>query len=413
MKIERKHFADFSMEGLFDSLIDELNKKFGSSQTIDGVYKVEDFREATLTDTQLINKVCAMAKPYEAVLLGLAGEPISYAIDDSIILKDKVTLKGYGTDMVEVVRKAPKDYAVLDGLVSTELTLNTTQGLKVSDFMILYEGDNIENASTPRYITQVINDTKIKINLPFDDKGGNKFTWPDGSLLVKSYSMVDYVQTDIINETNTNFLQGLTFNGNKDETFRNAAYYINSCTLLRSLNKSIIKNCRFINMPNETIVGHNLLIQGCSFSNLNGSPVHFSASKTKHSEATLGSEITNCTFENTNKISTKFSGHSEGVFTTSNSGGYFTIKDCSIKNSNGAALVGSIYPSLHDLDYGTNNITIEGNDIESVEGVFYAISDRPGEISDVKVLGNKFKNVKVTTVPADRKGILVQQNEIG
>jgi hypothetical protein len=369
----------------------------------------ENYRQKWMTDLNVIQTAINRAKKGDYVVLGKLDKVTIYTIADHIILRDSINLTGQG--MVLIKRSKPASYKLTSAAAGPQITLNTVEGLSVGDFLVAIGGTTYSKASIYRYIVSITGNM-INLSAPFGNSNDNTITsWSSGTAIVKSYNMIDFPAKNQINEDVTISIDNISFDGNKEETFQNSAYYINSMILLRSKGKSYIKRCHFYNMPNENIVGHNLNISNSTFDNLNGSAVHFSTSKTLHAEKTLGSTIRNCIIKNTNIVHTSLSGHSEGVFTTSNSGGYFTAYGNRIENSNGAALIGSLYPSLSRLDYGTNEITVRNNYLDEVERFFYMIDVKtPGDIKDVNVFNNIVRNVPGASVT--RKGITIGLNEV-
>ena len=161
-------------------------------------------------------------------------------------------------------------------------------------------------------------------------------------------------------------------------------------------------NCKFINSPGETIVGHNADVQKCIFYNLNGSAIHTSADKVYCTEDEIHSNISDNTFENTNQISTTITGHSEGAITHSNSGGYYIATQNKFINV-GESVLGALYPSLSINDWGTSKIIFTGNTINGAGRMVYLIDTSAGTIHDVRIENNTISNLQGKNWSAELK----------
>ncbi|HEX7458473.1 MAG TPA: hypothetical protein VF301_08570 [Ginsengibacter sp.] len=185
----------------------------------------------------------------------------------------------------------------------------------------------------------------------------------------------------------------MIFDGNRDNNKNSYSWTLNAAVTALTKGTTQYRNCKFINSPGETIVGHNADVQNCFFYDLNGSAIHTSADKVNCTEDEIHSYISDNTFENTNQIPDTVGGHSEGVITHSNSGGYYNATRNTFFNV-GESVLGVLYPSNSIYDCGTSNILFTGNTINGAGRMVYLIdTSRAGTIHDVRIEKNTISNL--------------------
>jgi len=166
-------------------------------------------------------------------------------------------------------------------------------GWAVGNNIQIYNGDGNSNTVTSRAITAISNDT-VYINAPY----GSNYTSGDG--VRKVYDLFTY--SGYFDTTDTDALvpiyaemERVYIDGNKENNASNFSWQFNN-TVRGAFIK--IYNSSFINIPNENIQGDGLYIEDCEANNLNGSFVHWSASKalydlTNFSNVVRGNRVSN------------------------------------------------------------------------------------------------------------------------
>lgn len=187
-------------------------------------------------------------------------------------------------------------------------------------------------------------------------------------------------------------VSNLTFDGNKANNNGNYSWRINTAISEKgNEGQATIKNCSFINMPNENIMGHGLKIIGNWAHNLNGSFVHLSATY-GNNPPQIPTIIEGNITDSTNQIQSIVTAHSEGAITYSNTSGYVTISGNRFKNGNDGVF--GVIQSGNSTNGGVRNMLITGNYAENFNSIFYGnIADPTGltfKQGHIDVHGNLF-----------------------
>ncbi len=274
---------------------------------------------------------------------------------------------------------------------STYLILNSTQGLISKDRFTACLTKDASGATAINVIIRISGDTII-LNTPLGKTSGGTSEYPVGTSVFKSIIFFWVLSATKYPDMSCSF-DNLIFDGNRDNNTGSYFWNLNAGITALTKGTTYYTNCKFMNSPNETIVGHNADIRNCIFYNLNGSGYHTSADKENCPESEIHSFVINNLFENTNQISNTITGHSEGAITHSNSGGYYTATGNTFKNV-GESVIGGLYPSISPHDWGTSNITFTGNTINGAGRMVYLIDTRPsGTIDDVRIEKNTILNL--------------------
>ncbi len=293
---------------------------------------------------------------------------------------------------------------------SNFLILNSTDGIIANDRIIACLNQQNTGATQLRFVLKVSGDT-LFLDSPLKKTFGNESSYPAGTKIFKNINFFYLISTVNFPGTGSTFTN-LTFDGNRDNNNGSFTWNLNTGILSQNPGYTVYRNCTFINSPNETIVGHNARIENCIFKNLNGSGFHTSIDRLIVTEQQIHSYILNSTFENTNQINTRITGHSEGAITHSNSGGYYTATGDAFINV-GENVLGILYPSVSVNDWGTSNIEFTGNAINSDSSkIVFGISSLPGTIHDVRIERNIIISMKVTNLDAQlaqRPDIVIKQ----
>ena len=298
---------------------------------------------------------------------------------------------------------------------ANKIIVADAQNFKAGDAIILYKDSTAWGATNNAYINLIKNDT-LFLNAAIGTFIGYPLMtqFDAGTAIKKSFNLIEVAANDLSPAYTCSFYN-ISFDGNRENNTSNYGYFHSWAISSISKRAARIENCSFYNMPTEAVVGHNFKVTNSSFHDINGSAIHFSISKQGILEADLYSEVTNNVFTHTNQLSTAtVTGHSEGVLTTSNSGGYFTCQNNRIVNC-GEAFIGALYPSLSAHDYGTHKIICKNNYIENVKRLVYVIDmvtagDIKGIYIDNNVLVNPTENINFETALSlpGRTGIILQ-----
>jgi hypothetical protein len=202
---------------------------------------------------------------------------------------------------------------------------------------------------------------------------------------------------DSINLVSVPFrVENLNFDGNSENNDLNHYWNVNSTIFTRGTGAKI-EDCRFSDIPNENIVGQGIYITNCQAFRLNGSFVHLSGIDTilrwpqKHSYISGNFIDKVCLVPNT------LTGHSEGAFTTSYSGGYASIIGNRVYNC-GEAAIGLIEYHTDTADGGKSDLIIMANLFKNCRLTVYNILKVPENghaSSNILISNNIFSNCGV------------------
>ncbi len=195
-------------------------------------------------------------------------------------------------------------------------------------------------------------------------------------------------------------MTGINFDGNKANNTGSYSWQHNPTISLRGLG-SIVRDCKFYDSPNETVVGQGIRMDNCQGLRLNGSLFHISGLR-NYGYSNKHSVITGCTTDSTNQISTTITGHSEGVITTSFNGGWANVSNNRFYNGTGA-VIGYIAPSNSTLsDDGVQDFIFSNNIARNFARIVWQLIDAPNfgmtdSVRNVIITDNVFFNCGTTT----------------
>lgn len=391
---------------LFISIILLLTscKKNKQTETISSANQVENFRKGNMDDYQTVQ--AALDSLPENSTLQFANK--TYTFSHTPFVEKTINFLGPTT----ITRENQITYTLKDAADenSTYLVLNSTDGLIETDRLLVSLNQTNKGATAINVATKISGDTII-LNMPLGETFGGDSYFPAGTDLFKNINFFWVISPYKYPDMSCSFTN-MTFDGNRGNNNGTYTWNLNSAIIAVSTGTTTYKKCKFINSPNESIVGHNADIENCTFYNLNGSGFHTSADKEISPENTIHSQVLNNTFENTNQISSSITGHSEGAITHSNSGGYYTATGNKFINI-GESVLGAMYPSTSIHDWGTSNIKFEGNTIDGAGRMVYLIDTTTvGVIHDVFIEKNNISKMKVYNYSPEldlRQGIILEQ----
>ncbi|MEO8719720.1 MAG: hypothetical protein ABI372_01345, partial [Ginsengibacter sp.] len=367
-------------------------------------YQIEDFRKGNMDDYQTVQ--AALDSLPENSTVQFANK--TYTFSHTPFLEKTIHFLGPTT----ITRENQIEYTLKESADgnSKYLVLNSTKGLIEADRLLVSLNKSNKGATAINVAIKIIGDTVI-LNLPLGKTFGGDSYFPAGTDLFKNINFFWVISPYKYPDMSCSFTD-IIFDGNRDNNEGTYTWNLNAAIVAVSTGTTTYKKCKFINSPNESIVGSNADIENCTFYKLNGSGFHTSADKETLPENTIHSDILNNTFENTNQILTSITGHSEGAITHSYSGGYYTASGNKFINI-GESVLGAMYPSTSIHDWGTSNITFKNNTIDGAGRMIYLIdTTTAGIIHDVYIGNNFISNMPSHDYSAEleiRPGIILEQ----
>lgn len=377
------NFKNYTLMFFIFLFIFSCNKRAVPPDVPDRVIYIENFRKPGMTD-QMTIQTAIDSVPDSSTLV---FKDRIYNIDHTISVKKSLSFKGPAT----LKREDQIQYSLVSATNSDsrQIELNSTEGLRIKDWIIITNGNKEDNSATQRNMITAIEGNYVTLFYPLGKFKDGVSDFVPGNLLFKDirFFEIDGMQPGIFPTQSCTF-EDIIFDGNRDNNRGTYSWLLNYSVMASSKGKTIISGCQFINSPGETVVGHNLYISNSLFQDLNGSAIHTSIDRLHVAEKDIHSQFENNHFENTNEIPTKITGHSEGCITHSNSGGYYTAKNNSFINV-GEAVLGLLYPSVSVNDWGTSNIIFEKNTINTSGRLIYAIGLLDGRLENVRIVDNE------------------------
>lgn len=242
-------------------------------------------------DNTALDQAKALAGDYGVI----DGGGYTYTMNDGFVLgKGQKLINAKVFRAAEVATTINSNYTIGDGFFTVA---SVPAGWAVGNTIQIYSSDAGASTGPARQITNISNDT-VYINATYANdystgagvrKIYNLFTYPgyydttDQGALVPVYAEMERVFID----------------GNKENNAGNLSWQFNS-TLSGGFVK--LRNCSFVDIPNENIIGDGFYIEDCEANNLNGSFVHWSASKsfydlTNFSNIVRGNRVSNTNLE--------------------------------------------------------------------------------------------------------------------
>lgn len=347
------------------------------------VFNIETFRTSEMTDDEVIQKACDSV-PENSIL---QFNDKTYNIEHTIFVTKSLQFRGPAT----LRRENQIEYKLAMPATSSsrQLTLNTAKGLKVRDYFLMTNGAKDGKNTTSMNLITSIDGNVITTYYPIGNFINGSSDYPAGTNLYKDIKFFWITDKNAGTfPTQACSYADLTFDGNRFNNQGSFSWLLNYSIFASSKGKTKIDNCVFMNSPAETVVGHNLFITGSTFKNLNGSAIHTAIDRLYVEESEIHSEFSNNVFEHTNEIKSSVGGHSEGCITHSNSGGYYTATNNSFIDV-GEAVLGLMYPSVSQNDWGTSNIIFTQNTISTPGRLIYSFGISSGKLENVRIIDNK------------------------
>lgn len=312
-----------------------------------------------------------------------------YTLERPIIIKKSITLRGSDST---IITRPNAEFTTLKQAAdsnSTFIRVNDVSHFSEGDFLIVYSGNDWTASTEPTVVRKIGGDT-LYVDTLHKYRGGTG-TFAIGTKVLKSIGFI-LVGGDNTESTDPKsvIIENITFDGNKAGNTESYRYNVHMPILAETQKRTVIRGCKFINAPGESILGHNMDIISNIFKNNNGSIFHGSISKQWIDSNAFMTNIIGNISDSSNLVSTNISGHSEGILTTSNSGGFVNAtQNRFLHIGSDAAVIGALYPSSTNTDWGTSNYNFSGNIVNGATRLVYLI-DTTGGISGTDSLRNVY-----------------------
>lgn len=250
----------------------------------------------------------------------LPGEK-KYKVSNVIKIKKGLTVQGYGATVVRA-NETTCTLTVATDPDDMQLTVDAVPAnWKVGDNIHVYLGVTRKQTSSLATISGISgNVISLQAKVGGIVNGISGLVFPIGTKVRKVFTLFSgqqYPQPEP-----AHFL-GIKFDGNKANNTGNDYWYFNTCLSVFGKG-TLILDCEFINMPNETIVTSGGTIMGCRAYDLRGSFVHLSSAN-QYGADTQGTIISNNYVDGVCQATFFNSGHCEGAITMSWNAGKTSI----------------------------------------------------------------------------------------
>lgn len=353
---------------------------------------IKDYYETTGTFSNIQNLI-DLAKPGNTI--HLFANTI-YIQDNSLVLKDGIIINGHGATIKRSTQQTTTSTNSVDEMAMSINVQKVPNGWKSGDYLQLYNDNSFLTSS---YKSEIIIKNIVGNTINFLKPIGRAaafgtYTWDIGSTVRKVYPQITSIRSyDLFTVPTTWTLKNLVLDGNK--TFNEGNLYWGVNMAIANNGRSMIFNCKFLNMPNETILGSGFSVKESYAENLNGSFYHQSADFII-GNIILGGEIFDNTIKNSNIVSSmKLSGHSEGAITFSYTSGRVKISNNKFLGG-GESVLGNIIYS-NDLSNGSlRDFYFQNNYCENFKKIinwfWHSELDLVYNVDNVYLLENTFSN---------------------
>jgi len=308
-----------------------------------------------------------------------------YVLDSGLDLRNYsgITINGNGATIRRVDSSRISSSLAEDYAGSTEILLtHVPDNYRVGDHLAIARGQSIADLTpNPRRITS-ISGRLVTLEHPFDGE------WQAGDTVFKSFALIVGLPSQIAGGSNPGtIIENITFDGNARNNQINYGWRVNGTIGLHGGKTSEIRYNRFIDIPNETIIGHGVSIHDNVFDGLNGSAFHTSVH-----DATVAingrADFTRNDVRNVNRAPRGMNGHSEGAITFSWGGGNLTVHDNYFFSETGH--YGVLGRFSEQLEHTDENLVVTENEAYNFE---YIIDLRPAR--NILITRNTFSNAGV------------------
>lgn len=308
---------------------------------------------------------------------------LTYIFDSELNLRDfhSITINGRGA----TIKRADSS------ITSVTLQESYTGGLNL---LINEKNPNIKAGDTLAIAkSQSITDlelrqvTKVSANIITVSSPFTK-SYEPGHVAFKSFYMITGLPSHVENGTNPAItIENVVFDGNARKNFQNFGWKVNGTIGLHGGKTSQIRHNKFIDIPNENIVGHGMEVHHNTFANLNGSAFHTSVHDTTKNLNAKASFHDNVVV-NPNRIDPKLNGHSEGAVTFSWGAGNLEVYNNTFSSdSRNYGVFGIFAGEKQNTD---ENLLIRNNRATGFEYIIKIYSPAAYPVNNVLITKNVF-----------------------
>lgn len=353
-------------------------------------YEAELFRVPGLTDDEIIQSALNFAGKGRSVLLANK----TYNITNEILLDSAQILIGNNS----IIKRAPSTFTTLSVSApnsATSITVSSVpNGWKVGDKIQLYTTISGFKSTVLLIKITSINGNTIGLSRSINSsEDGTITTWPSGAFVRKVYTLItSKYDLEIVNAPFS--VYNITFLGNRSNNNQNLYWFVNSTILTRGFG-SVIKNCKFYDIPNENIITQGAHVDGNFARSLNGSFVHISGqNQVSNNYEQQNVWITNNFADSTNLATDALSVHSEGLITNSFNGANAIISGNRFFNGS-EGVWGEFYPTAFPNSFGSGRAIFADNYCENFKYIIAAFNTGSAYQKGVSLAGNEFKDCGV------------------
>lgn len=318
---------------------------------------------------------------------------LTYVLDSALNLRNYsgVKFNGHGATIMRsnsrhTSTKLANNYKAGSTMVIVE---SVPENFRVGDELAIAKGIAIDQVTNnPRKIVSISGNT-INLSSSFYDD----YTTDENAIVFKTFALIHGLPSHIPNGSNpSTIIENIFFDGNARNNKINYGWVINMAIGLHGGKDSIIRNNHFVDMPNETIVGHGVVVDNNIFDGLNGSAFHTSVHDNTKQINGLASFINN-TVTNVNRIDKYLSGHSEGAITFSWGGGNLNIENNYFSSETGNYGVMGIFAGQpQNTD---ENLIVTSNEAYNFEWIIKILSPDSSPSKNILITDNLFSNAGI------------------
>ncbi len=234
-------------------------------------------------------------------------------------------------------------------------------------------------------ISSISGNTIKLVGVVGKNAGLRRSSWDVGAVVRKVYNQI------VVLENNSCTIEDLIIDGNRSNNSGNYYWGVNSAISNYAALK--INRCKFIEIPNETLIGVGFTITNSYAKNLNGSFIHESSDNLITDKSRYFSQISNNLTDSTNLLSSKdVTGHSEGLITFSATAGRQNIHNNYFFNGNNSVL--GCISSLNDPGDGTRDFIFTDNFVSGFKSIVYVFyqTNLPNKAGNFTISNNVFRD---------------------
>lgn len=303
----------------------------------------------------------------------------TYLVAHTLYFKKNQTFTGYGA----TIKRADETISTLAASlspISQELTLDSIPSdWQVGDLVHLFSGQTISETTNSRKIKKIVENT-ITLEEAFGNlaKGPTPTNYPVKSKIRRVYSLFEGPQFP---EALPATFLGFSLDGNKANNSANYYWALNASIGVFGYG-SVIRDCVFVDIPNENIVTSGSNIINCYAHNLNGSFAHLSSAT--HLGADIqGTTISSNYVDGICLAGLSANGHNEGAISLSWYPGKLIVTNNQFYNGSESTI------EFANADSNSNTMIVTNNIFKSFKNIVTTIPNTfNGQKIDERLISN-------------------------